>query len=190
MIHYSNLKCLIILSTAILHLPSAATAADATHSAQLAAQIESMQPAAPKGDLGAPKLALSSEQQIAALQQQVQALQAQVAALTAVLKVTASGATLQAATVTIIGNDGVAIQTSRSFSLAAGQNLNLQASVNTAIKGGATTAIEGSGLLDLKGGVIKLNGGTKPLATVGSQVQVPKQAIGQVTTGSANVLGN
>jgi hypothetical protein len=44
--------------------------------------------------------------------------------------------------------------------------------------------------LDLKGGVIRHNGGGKPLATVGSQVQVPGQPIGQVTTGNNAILGN
>lgn len=45
-------------------------------------------------------------------------------------------------------------------------------------------------MLDLKGTAIRLNGGTKPLATVGSQVQVPGQPIGQVMTGSGTILGN
>lgn len=181
---------LLILGTVVLAQPCAALSAEQAYTVQLAAQIEPVQPAAPRINLGSPKLALSTEQQIAALQQQVEALQAQVAALTAVLKVSATGATLQAPSITIAASDGLAIQSAKNLSLAAGKNLNMQASGNTTIKGSGSTAIEGTGLLDLKGAMIKLNGGTKPLATVGSQVQIPKQAIGQVTTGSATVLGN
>lgn len=185
-----NFTCLAFTAAAILALLSTPATADPIPIVELAAQIQPIQPAAPKSDLGSPQLAPSAEQQIAALQQQVKALQTQVAALTAVLKVSAAGATLQAPSITIVSADGVAIQAQRNISLSAGQNLAMQAAANAAIKGSATTAIEGSGLLDLKGATIKLNGGTKPLATVGSQVQIPKQAIGQVITGSANVLGN
>lgn len=133
---------------------------------------------------------MSVEQQLAALQQQVNSLQAQVAALMSVLKVNANGATLQAPSILIIGNDGVTIQSQKNIALGAGQHLAAQASGNAALQAGASASVQSASTLDLKGSVIKLNGGTKPLATVGSQVQVPKQAIGQVTTGSANVLGN
>jgi hypothetical protein len=78
--------------------------------------------------------------------------------------------------------DATTIRSSKAVAIEAGTSM--------AIKGASTTLIEGMGSLDLKGGVIKHNGGGKPLATVGSQVQVPGQPIGQVTTGSPTLLGN
>ncbi len=54
-----------------------------------------------------------------------------------------------------------------------------------------------SGNLDLRGSLVRLNDGTKLLATVGSGVQVvhgtangPETLSGQVAAGSPSVLGN
>jgi len=120
--------------------------------------------------------AQAPEQQIILLQQQVQALQAQIAALQSVLQIAPNGA--------------VTIQSPATVTIRAGTNIAVSAGQNLSVRGSAATTIEGAGTLDLKGGLIKHNGGTKPLATVGSQVQVPGQPIGQITTGSGTVLGN
>jgi len=105
---------------------------------------------------------------MAILQQQVRTLQAQFATLQAAVQVTPTGVTLQGPTVTIAG--GV---------------VTIQAQNNVALRAG--------GPLDLKGSMIRLNGGTKPLATLGSQVKVETStgpALGQIVTGSQTILGN
>lgn len=114
------------------------------------------------------------DQQIFALQQQVHALQAQIAALQSVFKIAPNGA------VTILSPTSVSVQAGTTVSIGAGQNISIQSP--------GTALVEGKSGLDLKGPVIKLNGGTKPLATVGSQVQIPGQPTGQVTTGTQTVL--
>lgn len=101
-------------------------------------------------------------------------LQAQVAALQAVLQIAPNGA------VTILS----------PVSVQAGTNISIRASQNVSVHSSGTAIVESQGMLDLKGTAIRLNGGTKPLATVGSQVQVPGQPIGQVMTGSGTILGN
>jgi hypothetical protein len=116
------------------------------------------------------------EQQLAALQQQVQALQAQMAALQSVLKIATDG------TVTILSPMSISVQAGKDISIGAGQHVSVQ--------GNGAARVEGKSGLDLKGMPIKLNGGSKPVATVGSQVQVPGQPIGQVTTGSGTIFGN
>lgn len=134
--------------------------------------------------------ALTVEQQLTALQQQVQSLQAQVAALQSALKVTPTGVILQAPTVSILSIEGIIVQSNKGIAVTAGTGVAIQSKADTSIRAGTTATIEASGTTDLKGAVVKLNGGTKPLATVGSQVQVPGQPIGQVTTGSGTILGN
>jgi hypothetical protein len=134
--------------------------------------------------------ALTVEQQLIALQQQVQSLQAQVAALQSVLKVTPTGATLQAPTVSILSIEGIIVQSSKGVAVTAGTGVAIRSNAGTSIRAGTTATIEASGTTDLKGAVVKLNGGTKPIATVGSLVQVPGQPTGQVVTGNSTVLGN
>lgn len=109
---------------------------------------------------------LGIDQQVLALQQQLQALQAQLAILQSVLKIAPNGA------VTILSPTTVTVQ--------AGMNISIQST--------GTTLVEGRGGLDLNGTPIKLNGGTKPIATIGSQVQVPGQPIGLITTGNQTIL--
>jgi hypothetical protein len=133
---------------------------------------------------------LSMEQQVGFLQQQVQTLMAQVAALQSVLIVTPAGATLQAPTLSLLSIDGTTIRSSKGIAVEAGISIDMKSAAGTRIRAGSTASVEAGGTLDLKGALIKLNGGTKPLATVGSQVQVPGQPIGQVATGSQTILGN
>ncbi len=130
------------------------------------------------------------EQRLAALQQQVQTLQAQVAALQSVLKVTPAGATLQAPTVSILTSGDTVIQSGKGITVRAATSIGVQSQVDVSLKAGATATIESTATTHLKGGILKLNDGSKPLATVGSQVQVPGQPIGQIVTGSPTLLGN
>jgi hypothetical protein len=99
-----------------------------------------------------------------------------------VLKVTPTGAVLQAPTLSLLSIESTTIRSSKAVAIESG--------ASTAIKAGSTASIEAAATLDLKGSLIKHNGGNKPLATIGSQVLVPGQPIGQVTTGSQTVLGN
>lgn len=133
---------------------------------------------------------LSLEQRVVLLEQQLQALTAQLAALQSVLKVTPTGAILQAPSLSIFGLEAININSKKLVAIEAGTSMNLKSLANTSIKATSGALIEASATLDLKGAVIKHNGGGKPLATVGSHVQVPGQPIGQVTTGSQTVLGN
>ena len=100
--------------------------------------------------------------------------------------------TLQGPTVTIAGGV-VNIQAQNNVALRAGSNVAVQAAGNLALQSGAGTALQAGAPLDLKGPMIRLNGGTKPLATLGSQVTVEGfggTAHGQIITGSPTILGN
>ncbi len=134
---------------------------------------------------GTSNRAPTMEQQVTALQQQVQALQAQIAALQSVLVVTPSGATLQAQTVTVSSPQGIVIQSQKNIALNAGAAMNLQSGATLGIKGNSTTTVEGIGGLHLKGATIKLNNGSKQMATVGSAV-----GNGKILTGSPVIFGN
>lgn len=145
------------------------------------------------------------EKRVAQLQQQVDVLTAQLGALQSVLKVTPTGATLQAPTVTMIASEGLALQSGKGVTVTAGTSLDVRAAMATSIRSGMSTLLEGAGSLDLKGGVLRLNGGTKPIATIGSQVQlrggqvigtvqggsvIGTPAGGEIVTGSTTILGN
>lgn len=134
--------------------------------------------------------ALTVEQQLTALQQQVQSLQAQVAALQSALKVTPTGVILQAPTVSILSAEGTTLQSGKGIALNAGMNIALQAQNSVAIKASGSAHMETSGIMELKGALLKFNGGTKPMATVGSQIQISGQPIGQVISGNPTILGN
>jgi hypothetical protein len=129
--------------------------------------------------------AMTVEQQLAALQQQVQALQTQVTALQSVLNVTQAGVTLQAPTVSILSLEGTTIQSNKSVAVKAGTGIDVRSQASTSVKAGSSLSVEAAGNLDLKGATTKINGGGKPLATVGSAV-----GNGTVLTGSATILGN
>jgi hypothetical protein len=139
---------------------------------------------------GAGSARLSLDETVARLQQQVQSLSAQVAALQSVLIVSQAGAILRAPTLTLQSLNATTIQSNQGIAITAGQNIAMQSDAGTTINARGSALVESSGTLDLKGRFIKLNGGTRPLATVGSQVQVPGQPIGQVLTGSQTILGN
>lgn len=124
------------------------------------------------------------EQQIALLQQQVQTLQAQVAALQSVLVVTPTGATLQALNLTVSSPQGVVIQSQKNVAITAGMTMSFQSGASLSMKGNTIATVEGAGGLNLRGATVKLNNGTKPMATLGSAV-----AGGKVASGSTTILG-
>ncbi len=113
---------------------------------------------------------MTVDQRFAAMQQQIQALQMQVSALQAVVNITPSA-------VTIHSNGSLIIQAAKGVSIGAGQTVSIQ--------GTGGVFVEGKGPLELKAPLIKMNGGTKPLATVGSAV-----SNGTIVTGSGTILGN
>lgn len=139
---------------------------------------------------GAASAQMSIDQQLAMMQQRIRTLETQIAALQSVLIVTQAGATLQAPTLLLQSLNGTTIRSGKSLAIDAGESITTRSGTSTLIRASSTALVEGAGTLDLKGAPIRLNGGTKPLATVGSQVQLTGQPIGQVITGSPAILGN
>jgi hypothetical protein len=100
---------------------------------------------------------MSTEQRVAFLEQQVQALSAQVAALQSVLKVTPTGAVLQAPTLSLLSIEAVNIRSSKVVAIDAGTSFDMKSVGPAAIKG-SMTLVEGTQTLDLRGGLIRHNG--------------------------------
>jgi hypothetical protein len=145
-----------------------------------------------------PQVAPTTEQQLSQLQQQLQSLQAQLAALQAVVQIAPASAAGQEPTVTIVaGNLG--LRASRELTLNSGSNTLIRANAALNLRSDGSTAVRAAGSLNLDGASVRLNGGTKGLATVGSIVQssapfgttgnmVPVS--GQIMNGSQNVYAN
>ncbi len=140
----------------------------------------------------------AAEQQLAQLQQQVQSLQAQLAALQAIVQITPASTAGQEPNVTIAAG-AVTLRASRNLMLMSGANTNIKASSVLDMRSSAETVIRAAGALNMDGSSVRLNGGTKCLATVGSIVQtnVPVGTTGatvpvngQVMNGSQNVFAN
>jgi hypothetical protein len=135
------------------------------------------------------KSAPALDQQVAALQQQVAALQAQVNALLAVVRVSNTGGVQIAA-------QSVEIRSDTNLVLRAGGNLYGDASMNATLRAAAALSVtSGAGLtlqssanMDLKGSTIRLNNGGKPIATVGSLVQMQAGGGGQIVNGTQTVF--
>lgn len=127
----------------------------------------------------------TADQKIVFLQQQVQTLQSQGAASQSVFKLTASDATLQAPTLSILSMEGVTIRSGKGITINAATGIAMKSQTGTSIKTAGPALVESMGPLDLKGTAIKFNGGAKPLATVGSAV-----GDGRILTGSPTILGN
>jgi hypothetical protein len=125
------------------------------------------------------------EQTVAMLQQQVQALTAQVAALQSVLKVTPTGATLQAPSLSLLALESITVRSDKAVRIDSGLSLDMRSASTASLKTASSAVVEASGNLDLKGATIRHNGGGRPLAIVGSAV-----GNGQVLNGSSTVLGN
>lgn len=65
------------------------------------------------------------------------------------------------------------------------KGVSIGAGQHVAIQGNGGVLVEGRSPLDLNAPLIKMNGGTKPLATVGNAV-----GMGKVLTESGTILGN
>jgi hypothetical protein len=133
----------------------------------------------------------SIEQTVALLRQQVQSLRAQLAELQAIVQVTPAGYAGQAPTVTITGGT-INIRAQDSVAMTAQSAMTVRAAV-LALEGTGTVSVKAGATLDASGTLIRLNGGGKPLATVGSQVQMSPNSsngMGQVTTGNYTILAN
>jgi hypothetical protein len=134
------------------------------------------------------KPAAPLDQQVAALQQQVAALQSQVNALMAAVRVSETGVVLQGRSVTIAG---------QSVDIRSDLNLGLRADALTGdfmqtatLRTAGALTVASSGTLDLRASTIRLNNGSKPIATAGSLVQMQSTGTGQIVNGSATVLAD
>lgn len=133
-----------------------------------------------------PLPSMSVEQQIAALQQQIQSLQFQLSVIQSVVKISPNGTIIQAPALSLLSANGTVVQSDKGVTVTAGQGLSIQAAGAAAVKAGSSIAVEAQQILDLKGmNQLRLNGGTKPIATVGSAV-----GNGKVLTGSQTIWGN
>lgn len=171
---------------------AAGAAPGATSGSGAAGGIGSAAGGAPGGAAfgGAAGAQVSVEQQMAIMQQRIKILETQIAALQSVLIITQTGATLQAPTLLLQSLNGTTIRSGKAIVVDAGDLLSMRSGTDTLIRAGSTALVEGAGTLDLKGAPIRLNSGTRPLATVGSQVQLSGQPTGQVISGSPTIFGN
>lgn len=137
--------------------------------------------------------AMTLEQQLAALQQQIQSLQLQLAALQSVVQVSPNGTVIQAPALSFVSASGTMIQSAGPMVLRSGANMTfdmagamtVKSSSTAMIQSAAGMTIEAKGNLSVKGATMRLNDGTKPVATIGSAV-----GNGTVLTGSPNLFGN
>ncbi len=133
------------------------------------------------------------DRQVAALQQQVAVLQAQVNALLAAVNVTETGVTLQGPAVTIAGAkvelkaDGMLILRGNDLTADIARNANLRSGFSVAISSNAGVTLQAGTEMAVNGSRVLLNGGTRPIATVGSLVQPGAGGANQVITGSTTV---
>lgn len=168
---------------AVICLPISAVAADDVIERAVPGPLSPLQQQVPRSRN--PLTAPTMEQQLAALQQQVQTLQMQVSTLQSVLKVTPTETTLQAPILILHSLNATTIRSNQGIAITAGSGIAVQSQTNTSIKAAGSATVETSGTMELKGALLKLNGGTKPLATVGSDV-----LNGKVVNGSQTISGN
>lgn len=100
-------------------------------------------------------------------------------------KVASAVATIQPQALSLSSTMGTTIQSSKGIAITAGTGLAMQSQTGTSLKAGSSMLVETSGTLDLKGATTRLNGGNKPIATVGSAV-----GNGLILNGSQTILGN
>ena len=138
--------------------------------------------------------------QVARLEQMVALLQQQVNQLQSVIKVTGTAVEIGSSRdLKIKAGGSIDIIAGMNTGISSGMNTNIKSASNTTIKSGAITdiyagsffrlqAVRGditaSSDLLLKGVPLRLNKGTRPVATMGSMVMG-----NQVTTGSPTILG-
>lgn len=161
-----------------------------------AGDLTAAQVAPMMAQLRAPTEAASLEQQVAALQKQVTALQSQVNALLAAVKVTETGVVLQGPTVTIAGGT-ITVKSNAHLSIEA-NSLRAEVQRTTTLNSGEATTIlsssaviaQATGPVELRGTLVRLNGGNKAVATAGSVVGTSPGGSSQVINGSATVFAD
>ena len=138
------------------------------------------------------------EQQLAQLQQQLQSLQAQLAAMQAIVQVTPSSTAGQEPNLTIAAGN-IVLRASNDLATVSGSSTSIQASAAVDLRASSGMVLRAAGPLALDGSIVRLNGGARPVATVGSVVQttVPVRAsgppitvAGQIVSGSQQVFSN
>ena len=139
----------------------------------------------------------ASQQQIQALQKQVNDLQGQMNALRAVIQVSNGVATVQSKVIRLQGEsvtlksvkDGVTIQSKKALRLESNKDMSIKANSQVQIHAGSSLNMKGNGTTHIQGVTIKLNNGTKPIASLESHVvSGPVGGPGKVTSGSPTVM--
>ncbi len=140
--------------------------------------------------------------QIKALEQKLNQTQQQVAMLSQVIKISGMDVEISAAkNLTVNAGAATKIKGGSDLELTSGVNLRMRSSAAASIqsaslslKSDSVTSIEAavgqfaaSGVMEIKAPTIKLNKGTKPVATVGSSISAGGAAA-QVMSGSASVF--
>jgi hypothetical protein len=139
-----------------------------------------------------PVVAPTTEQQLAQLQQQVQALQAQLTVLQAVVQITPASTAGQEPSVTIAA-ENLQLRAANIFSLQSGSTMIIRSSAELKLRSDGNAEVRAAGSLNMDGSLVRLNGGSKSLATVGSVVQTrsPNGVLsGQIVNGSQTVFSN
>ena len=144
-------------------------------------------PMAPQRGSTIPQLQLTPDylyQQITALQQQVVTLQGQVNLLRSVVQISQTETTIQAENLSLKATKALALNSGKDTTLTVENEFTLTSAKDLLIKSGKTANVEGGALLNLKAPQVKLNNGSKPMATVGSIVSG-----GKVISGSPTIFG-
>ena len=134
----------------------------------------------------------TAEQQLAQLQQQVQSLQAQLTVLQAVVQITPASLAGQEPSVTIAA-ENLQLRAVNTFTLQSGSTMIIRSSAALKLRSDGNTEVRAAGSLNMDGSLVRLNGGSKSLATVGSVVQTgsPSGVLsGQIVNGSQTVFSN
>ncbi len=139
---------------------------------------------------------LPLDRQVAALQQQVAALQEQLKALQSVVRLTDTGVVLTGPAVTIaagtivVDADGNLNLEANNLSAVVQRDTTLNNGMSLTITSDSTATLQSRGPVDVKGTLVRLNGGTRPVATQGSLVQTTPSGAAQIVNGSPTVLAN
>ncbi len=110
------------------------------------------------------------------LAQRLAAAEAKLAQLLQVLQVSGSNVTLKA-------GGTLSLQGGQRVNASAGHELRLEAGGPMALKSGATMNVRSAGPFEVRGSLVRLNGGGRPIAYLGSKI-----ASGIVSEGSRTVL--
>ena len=138
----------------------------------------------------------TSHEQIQALQRQVSALQAQVNALRAVIQVSNNVMTVQSKVIRLQGEtvvvksvkEGVTIESRKNLKLESKKDVTMKANSKLQIDAGSTLNMKGNGMTSIRGAMIKLNNGKKPVASLGSNTLSGPGGPGKITSGSPTVM--